>query len=320
MRHRKKSGIRCLFILAVGVVTSSVHAADFSVYHMGNSLTGDLLSKFRLVATSHLNAQGYNYKWGAHFRAAHGIAFMYANSMDPSTGSIMATNVEYHWGTRDKGTFVPWTKALPENHWDAVTLQPWPDGSKPTLKTDTEAINAIIKMTRTRADNASTRFYIYAAWTDVKHNDFNSFRDAFLKSTANKPDQPTEKTRDYYRHLADSVRQTNPDVGMIPVGEVHLALDERMKAGKFEHFTSVQQLHRDVIHANQIGAYVAAWTAYAIIFRKSPVGLPVILNPGKEYPPFKEVLDVSPADLKLMQETVWEVVNSPELRSYTNLP
>ena len=146
MRNRNKSGIRCLFILAVGVVASSVHAADFSVYHMGNSLTGDLLSKFRLVATSHINAHGHDYKWGAHIRTAHGITLMHVNPLDPGTGSIMATNANYTWGSIDKGTFVPWTKSLPGNHWDVVTLQPWPDRTKPTLKTDTEAINAIIKV------------------------------------------------------------------------------------------------------------------------------------------------------------------------------
>jgi len=76
-------------------------------------------------------------------------------------------------------------------------------------------------------------------------------------------------------------------------------------------------LHRDVIHLNSIGQNVTAWTAYAVIFKRSPVGLPYDSHVEKDYPPFKSVVEVSPADLKLIQETVWGVVTSPELSPYT---
>ena len=302
----------------LGVVASSVQAGDFSVYHIGNSLTGDLFSKFGSIAETYAKAQGQTSHWAAHYRGATSLTYMFQNPTGPRTSSLEKGS---QWKNVDgkAAGFVPWSTALPGRHWDVVTLQPWNDGTKATLKGDTDAVNAIIATTRTRADNASTRFFIYAPWTGVKYDDFDSFTKSFLEETSDNPDQLMKATRDYFRHVTDSVRRTNPDVGMIPVGEVHLALDEKMRAGKFEHLTGVRDLHRDVIHANQIGAYVAAWTAYAVIFKKSPVGLPITINPGKDYPPFKEVRDVSPADLKLMQETVWEVVNSPELRGYTNM-
>jgi hypothetical protein len=295
---------------------------EFSVYHVGNSLTGDLVSQFRKIATPYENAQGNTFQWGLHFRGATSLSFIYANPTAPKTSSIRATNTDgYTWKTVGDDGFVPWTKALPDNHWDAVTLQPWQDDSKATLKSDTEAVNGMIAAAKTRPDNASTRFYLYCAWTDVKYDELDSYRQAFLTPIPNHPDQLAKPTRDYFRHLADAVRQTNPNVAMIPAGEVLLALDEKMRAGRFEHLSSVRQLHRDVIHLNALGANVAAWTAFAVIFKKSPVGLPANgLEAGKSQPPFENVTEISPADLKLMEETVWEVVTSGELRDYTQLP
>ena len=302
--------------------TTGAATGEFSVYHVGNSLTGDLVSQFRKIATPYEHSQGNTFQWGLHFRGATSLSFIYANPSAPRTSSIRAMNADgYTWKTVGDDGFVPWTKALPENHWDAVTLQPWQDDSKATLKSDTAAVNGMIAAAKARPDNASTRFYLYCAWTDTKYDDLDSFRKAFLTPTPNNPDQLAKPTRDYFRHLADAVRQTNPDVAMIPAGEVHVALDEKMQAGKFEHFSSVRQLHRDVIHLNALGANVAAWTAYAVIFKKSPVSLPANgLDKGTSQPPFENVTEISPADLKLMQETVWEVVTSGELRSYTNVP
>lgn len=299
---------------------TSEQAKDFTVYHIGNSLTGDLITEFPKIAAAYEKSLGYAYYWAVHFRPATSLTYMYANPATTRTASINALHDGDHaWKSFDKPGFIPWTKALPDNHWDVVTLQVWQDDDKATLKRDTDAVNGIIAATRARPDNASTRFYVYAPWTDVKFNEFDSFRNNFLTPSSDKPDQLGKPTRDYFRHVMDSVRKTNPDVGMIPAGEVLLALDQKMRAGKFERLNSVQQLHRDVIHLNSIGQNVAAWTAYAVIFKKSPVGLPNDIHPSKDYPPFKNVTEVSPADLKLLQETVWEVVTSPELRGYTNL-
>lgn len=297
-------------------------AGEFSIYHVGNSLTGDLISQFPKIATPYEKAQGKTFHWALHFRGATSLSFMYAHPSDPKTSSTQATGTEGHvWKSAGDEGFVPWTKALAENHWDAVTLQPWQDDSKATLKSDTEAVRGMIAAARSRPDNASTRFYLYCPWTDTKYDDLDSFRRAFLTPIPNHPDQLAKPTRDYFRHVADAVRQTDPEVAMIPAGEVHVALDEKMQAGKFEHFTSVRQLHRDVIHLNALGANVAAWTAYAVIFKQSPVGLPANgLDKGTSQAPFQSVTEISPADLKLMQETVWEVVTSPELRGYTNVP
>lgn len=307
--------------LVFGAMAVFAVAGDVTAYHIGNSLTGDLTVEFPAVAESYEKAQGNTYLWALHFRPATSLTFMYSHPNDPKTASINSLKGGNHvWQQTDKPGFLPWTKALPEHHWDIVTLQVWQDDDKATLKRDTEAVNGIIAATRQRADNATTRFFIYAPWTVSKFNELDSFTKAYTAPTAKDPDTLGVATRDYFRHVVDSVRKTNPDVALIPAGEVFVALDSKMRAGKFEHFTSVQQLHRDVIHLNSIGKNVAAWTAYAVIFKKSPVGLPNDIHADKEYPPFKNVTEVSPADLKLIQETIWELVTSPDLRGYTHVP
>ena len=297
-------------------------AGEFAIYHVGNSLTGDLVFAFPQIAVPYEEAQGKSFRWGLHFRGATALSFMYAHPDDPKTTSTGAVNLGPRtWKKAGEEGYVPWTKALVESHWDAVTLQPWQDDSRATLKSDTEAVDGIIATARQRPDNATTKFYLYCPWTDTKYDDLNSFRKAFLTPIPDNPDQLAKPTRDYFRHVTDAVHKTHPDVAMIPAGEVHVALDEKMQAGKFEHFTSIRQLHRDVIHLNALGSNVAAWTAYAVIFQKSPVGLPAVnLDKGMAQAPFETVREISPADLKLMQETVWEVVTSPDLKPYTLVP
>jgi hypothetical protein len=49
------------------------------------------------------------------------------------------------------------------------------------------------------------------------------------------------------------------------------------------------------------------------------VGLPNDSHVEKTNPPFKNVAEVSAADLQLIQKTIWEVVTSAELSAYTNV-
>lgn len=305
--------------LTSSTIASSGMAETFSAYHVGNSLSCDMYIAFRKTATAYQASKGDTYSWGFHFRNGTGITWMYANptpppaangKIDPTRSAVGQTAVSL-W---PDSNLVPWPKALPGNHWDVVTVQPFHDTQVSTdLATDKAAINGMIAAAKTRADNASTRFFIYAAWPAVKYGDLESYKNAYLATNMD----GSMPTRKYITTLADSVRQTHPDVAVIPVGEVLYALDEMMKTGKFQNFTSIQQLHRDPIHLNSIGENVAAWTAYATIFKQSPVGLPNDTRANGLAAPFTNVTDVSPADLHLMQQTIWAVVN--EQSKYTNV-
>jgi hypothetical protein len=156
----------------------------FTAYHIGNSLTEDLFYDFRTVSTRYEATQGNTYAWGFHFRPGTSLTFMYKYPTPPATpyptiSGVGETDTSL-WSTTN---LVPWPISLPGNHWDVVTMEPFPGGSTDgpaTLGSDTVAINAMIALTKTRTDNASTRFFIYEAWPLVQYGDLNSYSTAWL--------------------------------------------------------------------------------------------------------------------------------------------
>lgn len=301
----------------VGGTTAALAASPtrtFTAYHIGNSLTEDLFYDFRTVATRYEATQDNTYAWGFHFRPGTSLTFLYKFPTPPATPYPTISGVKEtdtsRWPTTN---LVPWPVSLPGNHWDVVTMEPFPGGGTDgpaTLGSDTVAINAMIALTKTRADNVSTRFFIYEAWPAVKYGDLNSYSTAWLTSTQNNPGAASALNRNYFTHLVSAVRQTNFNVEVIPVGEVLYVLDMKMRARQFQGFYSITQLHRDALHLNSVGQNVTSWTAYAAIFKKSPVGLRNDVLGNAAVSPFTNVTAISPTDMLLMQQTVWEVVNS----------
>ena len=172
---------------------------ELAAYHVGNSLTGDLMAVLPKLAAGEAKAAGKDYRWGMHFRPATSLFFMYHTPLDPKTESNMSAGEHGRWKkARDDG-FVPWSSALPGYRWDVVTPQVWQDDAKATLNDDTETVNAFIAATRAQPDNAATRFFIYAPWTVVEFDRPESFKTAFTTPTANDPKTLGVATRDYFR-------------------------------------------------------------------------------------------------------------------------
>lgn len=324
-----------LLAAAVVAVASSAVAGDFTSYHVGNSLTEDLRGwnsnmGFRKLARDYVEAQAPSkYSWGEHIRYGNPLNNIYANP-----GTYTYTKLGYdHGPTVTNAASAQWNNALSGNHWDLVTFQPYPalDGngnntSGSTLATDTSTINNWINLTRSRPDNSTTRFYIYAAWPRLPERanaTLTSNSSAYLNTTPRDytDGQYSALSRVYWHALADRVRQTNPSVSVIPVGEVFNALDVKMQAGEFENplLASALDLHRDRSHTNAVGENVAAWTAYATVFKDNPYDMPFIYsdntaNNGYSTGP----TTLSDNDRHLIQTTIWEVVTSNS--DYTNVP
>lgn len=101
-------------------------------------------------------------------------------------------------------------------------------------------------------------------------------------------------------------------VKLIPAGQAMLYFVNRLEAaGGIGTMTSREDLFArmpdgsiDPIHVNDLGAYLVALTHYAVLYRKSPVGLPAQLRRADGSPA------VAPCDAcaRAMQESVWEVV------------
>lgn len=105
---------------------------------------------------------------------------------------------------------------------------------------------------------------------------------------------------------------TGGPIHVIPAGQVMARFVRRVEQmGGLPGVSSRQDLFRfntdgsrDNIHINDLGSYLVALTHYAVLYQRSPVGLPHRLLRADGTPadaPSEEVA-------KLMQEVVWEVV------------
>lgn len=112
--------------------------------------------------------------------------------------------------------------------------------------------------------------------------------------------------------LAGMSEETRPPVHLIPGGQVMAAFVRRIENGgglpgmtdRTDLFARTPEGERDQIHFNDHGAYLMALTHYAMLYARSPVGLPhdLLRADGTRMTalPFETAA--------LMQEVVWEVV------------
>ena len=64
-------------------------------------------------------------------------------------------------------------------------------------------------------------------------------------------------------------------VELVPVGDVFLELDKRIKAHQIHGISNITQFFRDTLHMNTHGSYVIGLTFYATMYDQSPVGTSV---------------------------------------------
>ncbi len=109
-------------------------------------------------------------------------------------------------------------------------------------------------------------------------------------------------------------QDTGGPIHVIPAGQVLARFVRKLdEAGglpglksRAELFSFNDKGERDNIHLNDVGHYLVALTHYAVLYHRSPVGLPHRLKKADGRPaeaPSEEVA-------RLMQEVVWEVVTS----------
>ncbi len=100
--------------------------------------------------------------------------------------------------------------------------------------------------------------------------------------------------------------EDNPrPIYMIPAGQVMARFVRVVEArGGIGLIKTRHDLFSDNIHFNDLGAYLVALTHYAVLYQKSPVGLPHALIKADG----TAATDPGPEVARLMQETVWQIV------------
>lgn len=114
--------------------------------------------------------------------------------------------------------------------------------------------------------------------------------------------------------LWPAARAAGKPVWLIPAGQVMARLVTEAEAqGGIAEFKTREDLFAttpegklDTIHPNDLGIYLVALTHYAVLYGKSPVGLPHELQRADGSP----ATAPSPELARRMQEIVWEVVTS----------
>ncbi len=93
---------------------------------------------------------------------------------------------------------------------------------------------------------------------------------------------------------------------VIPGGQVMAAAVRAIEAGTVPGLTDRRDLFApgDTIHFNNLGAYLMALTHYAVLYHRSPAGLPHQLTRADGSP----AQAMSPRAAKVLQQVVWQVV------------
>jgi hypothetical protein len=113
----------------------------------------------------------------------------------------------------------------------------------------------------------------------------------------------------YFKSIDDHVRELNKKLGkqsvfVVPVGQAVIALRAKIIDGKAPGLKTQEDLFTDAIgHAKAPLQALAAYCHFAVIYRKSPVGLPLpaVLAKAKN-PDWDEKLN------RLLQELAWDAV------------
>lgn len=146
------------------------------------------------------------------------------------------------------------------------------------------------------AGNPSARVYLYETWHALDGEE----------------DWLARLDEDLGRHWEAEVlrpalaRQDPPirPIYVVPGGQVMAAFVRRLEASDgIGPLSSRADLFRDEIHFNDFGAYLVALTHYAVLYGRSPVGLPHAV-PAED----GRMVEIGTEVAAAMQEVVWEVV------------
>ena len=254
------------------------------VFHLGHSLVGQDMP----AMLAQLAGQGHRYEsqlgWGTPLQD-HWEPDLEINGFDTSND---------HPRYRDART------GIASGEYDAVVLTEMVEINDAIAYFDSATYLARWAQLA-RAGRSDTRVYLYETWHHT--NDPAGWLDRLDADL----DQHWLKGV-----LYPALGKDAPPLHLIPAGQVMAAFVRAVtQAGGVDGITTVQDLFGvqedgspDTIHLNDMGAYLVALTHYAVLYHRSPEGLPHALARA----------DGSAADApgaaaaSLMQKTVWDVV------------
>lgn len=259
-------------------------AGDLRVFHLGHSLVGRDMP----AMLAQLAGDGHAYEsqlgWGTSLKE-HWEPDLPVNGFDVEN---------------DHPRFRPAREALGTTDYDAVVLTEMVE-IKDAVKYHDSAAYLARWAGLAHQSNAQAQIYLYETWHHTNDPDgwlarIDGDLDAYWRG------------RITYPALAAS----GAPIHLIPAGQVMATFVRAVKdAGGVDGITQAQDLFAtqddgtpDTIHVNDLGSYLVALTHYAVLYHRSPVGLPHALLRADGTP----ALAPGDAAARLMQEVVWKVV------------
>ncbi|MCR9125432.1 MAG: hypothetical protein NXH82_04840 [Rhodobacteraceae bacterium] len=156
-----------------------------------------------------------------------------------------------------------------------------------------------------RGTNPGMRLYLYESWPELDDPE------GWLARLDLDLGRYWEE-RILFHDLVRSRADANAAIHVIPAGQAMAAFVRALEArggvdniaDRTDLFAKTPEGAQDMIHVNDLGAYLVALTHYAVLYHRSPVGLPHALRRADG----TEAVAPGPAAARLMQETVWQVV------------
>lgn len=278
-RQRGAKRAKALYARALPAPSGPLRA-----YHLGHSLVGrDMPAMLAQLAGS-----GHRYD----SQLGWGTSLMQHWEPDRPVNGFDVEN--------DHPRFRPAQEALASGDYDAVVLTEMVE-IKDAIRYHDSATYLAHWAGLARQGNPQARIYLYETW---HHTDDPAGWLARIDEDLSE--------RWLERVLYPALGKTDAPIHLIPAGQVMAACVRAITAqGGLDGVTGVDDLMArnadgspDTIHFNDLGAYLVALTHYAVLYQRSPLGLPHQLNRA----------DGSPADAPsaalaaLMQRTVWDVV------------
>lgn len=272
------------FIFVLFVLAHCVHAKTLRVYHVGNSVTDTI----RYVAFQRsAQASGHSYLYGRHM--------------------IPGAPLSWIWDHPDSGfteqPFGRYRKALTDYQWDVVTLQPFDRLLEGSEDSDFVVAKRFIDLMLPKSPRVTV--YIYSRWPRKNEDGSIDYEAKWLRRYSPAWDGSNE-SKEYFELLLARLREAYPSLRnrlfLVPVGDVMLELDRKMKRGEVPGYTNIAQVYADGIHLNEVGSYIVGCTFFSTLFRQSPVRFSPEPYGVKE-----------PALVQTIQDTVWQVVRNHPL-------
>lgn len=253
-----------------------------SVYHLGHSLVGQKMPQIlaQMAGHDHASQLGWGTSLAQHHKGPAAV-FGYEKENDHA----------FHREARE---------AIASGEYDAVVFTEMVELKDAIAYHGSPAYLAIWAK-EAREANPDVRLYLYETWHPL--TDPAGWEARIANDLAALWEGEV---------LAGALAHDAPAVYLIPGGQVLAAAARAAQNGEIEGVTQRESFfalddkgQQDPIHLNDLGAYVIALTHYAVLYQRSPQGLPhrFSLEDGS-------ILFVEDETAEALQRLVWQVVQT----------